>query len=180
VTRAVRARRWARLALMLALRYTPLPWGLKHRAIWLALPKSILVSVGVIPDSEGHVLMLRARYSGGWLLPGGALEAHEDPLSGLLRECREELGAADVTVEQLTGIYTSRDSRETYFAFRCAPLTAPPVLSEEHEAWTYVPRDEIRPSLGIIVRDALSEDGGPTIARLPRSRAARHRQGPDR
>jgi 8-oxo-dGTP pyrophosphatase MutT (NUDIX family) len=63
------------MALMLALRYTPLPWGLKHRAIWLALPKAVLVSVGVIPDDAGRVLMLRARYSGGWLLPGGALGA---------------------------------------------------------------------------------------------------------
>jgi 8-oxo-dGTP diphosphatase len=166
VTPGGRLRRLSRLAQMLALRYAPLPWGLKRFAIWLAQPKSVLVSVGVIPDGEGRVLMLSARYSGRWLLPGGALEAYEDPVSGLLRECREELGVA-VTIERLSGIYTGRDGRETYFAFRCAPLAAPPSLSEEHDAWEYLPPDEIRPTLGVIVRDAIAGGDEPQVKRLP-------------
>lgn len=165
VTRPEAARSRPRLALMLALRHTPLPWNWKHRAIRLVLTKSILVSVGVIPDGRGRVLLLRTRYSGEWLLPGGALEAHEDPLRGLLRECREELNAA-VTVERLSGVYTSRTSRETYFAFRCAPLTAPPVLSEEHEAWRYVPAERVRPGLRPIVEDALADAPAPAIRHL--------------
>jgi len=155
VTRPSGPRRAVRLALMLGLRYAPLPWTIKRRAIWQAMPKAVLVTVGVIPDAAGRVLMLRARYSGRWLLPGGALEANEDPRSGLLRECREELDTA-VTIQRLTGIYTDRHSRETYFGFRCAPLSAPPRLSEEHVAWRYVPPSSISPSLRAIVQDALA------------------------
>ncbi len=167
-TRMRRPRTWGRvlrLGMMLVLRYTPLPWELKRRAIWQAMPKVVVIGVAVIPDAEGRVLMVRARYSGLWLLPGGNLEAREDPLNGTLRECQEELGAV-VTVEDLTGIYTDPAHREIFFAFRCAPLTQPPVLSEEHEAWQYVPPYEARPPVNMIAADALAGSCGVRVARL--------------
>jgi 8-oxo-dGTP pyrophosphatase MutT (NUDIX family) len=165
VTHRPALRRWLRLGLMLALRYTPLPWPVKHRAIRRAMPKAILVSVAVIPDQTGRVLALRARYSGHWLLPGGALEHGEDPLSALRRECHEELGAA-VAVDRLTGIYTLASVREMYFVFRCAPLAGPPSLSEEHDRWRYVFPDEIRSPIGVTVRDALARLPDLQIRRL--------------
>jgi 8-oxo-dGTP diphosphatase len=155
-----------RLGLMLALRYTPLPWPVKHRAIRQMLPKALLVSVAVIPDDAGRVLMLRARYSGHWLLPGGAIEAGEDPLHGLQRECREELGVG-VTVERLTGIYALPSQREMYFAFRCSPLAGPPALSEEHETWRYVRSDEIVTPVRRAVHDALAGFPEICIGRMP-------------
>lgn len=151
---------------MLALRYTPLPWPVKHRAIRQMLPKALLVSVAVIPDDAGRVLMLRARYSGHWLLPGGAIEAGEDPLHGLTRECREELSVS-VTVERLTGIYALPSQREMYFAFRCSPLIDPPFLSEEHESWRYVRPDDITTPVHRAVRDALAGLPEVCIGRLP-------------
>jgi 8-oxo-dGTP diphosphatase len=156
VTRAKGLKRRLRLGLMLALRYAPAPWPVKRRAIRQVMPKAVLVSIAVIPDEAGRVLVLRARYSGHWLLPGGAIESGEDPLHGLIRECREELGAA-VTVERLTGIYALSPMGEMYFAFRCAPLTAPPSLSEEHEDWRYVHPDQIRSPVRAAVRDALAD-----------------------
>lgn len=155
MSRAGGLKRWARLAMMLALRHTPLPWAVKHRVIRQVMAKALLVSVAVIPDREGRVLVLRARYSGHWLLPGGALEAGEDPLHGLLRECREELHAA-VTVERLTGIYALAPVREMYFAFRCAPLDRPPSLSEEHDTWRYVRPEAIWSPVRAAVLDALA------------------------
>jgi 8-oxo-dGTP pyrophosphatase MutT (NUDIX family) len=152
--------------MMLALRYTPLPWPVKHRAIQQMLPKTLLVSVAIISDGAGRVLMLRARYSGHWLLPGGAVEAGEDPLHGLHRECREELGVS-VTVERLTGIYTFPSQRETYFAFRCRPLSGPPSLSEEHESWRYVRPDDIKTPVRRAVHDALADRPDVHIGRLP-------------
>jgi 8-oxo-dGTP pyrophosphatase MutT (NUDIX family) len=151
---------------MLALRYTPLPWPVKHRAIRQMLPKALLVSVAVIPDDAGRVLMLRARYSGHWLLPGGAIEAGEDPLHGLTRECREELGLR-VNVERLTGIYALPSSREMYFTFRCSSLTRPPALSEEHESWRYVRPDDIMTPVRRAVYDALAGFPQVCIGRLP-------------
>jgi 8-oxo-dGTP diphosphatase len=166
VTRASGLHRRLRLGLMLALRYTPLPWPVKRRAIRQMLPKALLVSVAVIPDGAGRVLMLRARYSGHWLLPGGAIEAGEDPLHGLIRECREELGTR-VAAERLTGIYALPSSREMYFAFRCAPLAGPPGLSEEHESWRYVRPDDIVTPVRRAVHDALADLPQICIGRLP-------------
>ena len=144
-----------RLGLMLALRYAPAPWPLKQFAIWLAQPKAVVVGVAVIPNAAGRMLLLRARYSGLWLLPGGAVHTDEDPRSGAVRECREELGQR-VTVERLTGIYTNAAHREITFAFRCAPLARPPVLSEEHETFRYVPPEQVPSRLSRIVADALA------------------------
>ncbi|MGH2601839.1 MAG: NUDIX hydrolase [Dehalococcoidia bacterium] len=154
--------------MMLALRYTPAPWRVKHRVIWYALPKAVLVAVAVILDDAGRVLMLRARYSGHWLLPGGAIEAGEDPVTGLLRECREELGAA-VALQRLTGIYTDPAQRETFFAFRCTPLGAPLRLSVEHEAWRYVRPEDVRWPLRVMVRDALVASSDVVMRRVHRS-----------
>ncbi len=166
MTRTNGLQRRLRLALMLALRHTPVPWPVKHRAIRQVLPKALLVSIGVIPDAAGRILMLRARYSGHWLLPGGAIEAGEDPLHGLNRECREELGVR-VTVERLTGIYAFPTQREMYFAFRCLPLDGPPALSEEHETWRYVRPDEITSPVRRAVHDALANLPQVYIGRLP-------------
>lgn len=150
---------------MLALRHAPAPWPVKHWAIRRAMPKVIAVSVAVIPDQQGRVLLLRARYSGHWLLPGGAVEAGEDPLHALLRECREELRAT-VTVERLTGIYAHAAVREMYFAFRCSPLTDAPALSEEHEDWRYVYPQRITSPVRLAVRDALADMPSVQIGRL--------------
>ena len=165
MTRPSPLKRRLRLGLMLALRYAPAPWPVKHWAIRQAMPKVTPVSVAVIPDQQGRVLVLRARYSGHWLLPGGAVEVGEDPLHGLLRECREELHAS-VTVERLTGIYALAAVREMYFAFRCAPLTDAPALSEEHEDWRYVYPQEIKLPLRLAVRDALTDAPSVQFGRL--------------
>lgn len=49
--------------------------------------------------------------SGKWLLPGGGLHRHEDPLLGAIREVREEVGL-DLTSNHLTllGVMTTRQS----------------------------------------------------------------------
>jgi 8-oxo-dGTP pyrophosphatase MutT (NUDIX family) len=44
-------------------------------------------------DDEGRVLLIRHSYgSGNWMLPGGGLGRHEDPLDAALRELAEETG----------------------------------------------------------------------------------------
>lgn len=140
---------------MLGIRYTPLPSLVKARAIWLAQPKVVAVCVAVIQDAEGQVLMLRTRYSARWLLPGGVVEVGEDPYTGVLRECHEELGQA-VTVERLTGIYADAERQHILFGFRCAPLTAPITLSEEHDAYRYGNPTHALAPLGVIARDAVA------------------------
>lgn len=44
--------------------------------------------------SDSQILILKPTYKDTWLLPGGVVEMDESPLSGVRRECFEELGAA--------------------------------------------------------------------------------------
>jgi 8-oxo-dGTP pyrophosphatase MutT (NUDIX family) len=134
----VRWRNFVQYTLMWGIRRTPVPWALKRMAIDLATPKSIVVGTALIPDGEGRYLMLRARYSGRWIPPGGAIHPGENPLDGLLRECREELGRAPAA-PRLVGVYTVRRTHNLFLAFHFAPLEGPPALSAEHETYHYTP-----------------------------------------
>src|SRR5687768_1420683 len=57
-----------------------------------------LVVAGLLVDERGRVLITRRRddqpMGGFWELPGGKLEPGEPPIAALVRELREELGAA--------------------------------------------------------------------------------------
>ena len=65
---------------------------------------------------KGSVLFFRAKEAPalGAELPGGTLEAGEDPLAGLLREAREETGFSEFGVPQLLGIvrYDPQDGKD--------------------------------------------------------------------
>lgn len=142
---------------MVGIRHTPLPWAVKRALIDLATRKSIVVGTALIPDGDGRFLMLRARYSGRWVPPGGAVHPGENPLDGLLRECREELGA-EARIERLVGVYTVARTPNLFVAFRCAPLATPPRLSAEHEAYRYLPAEALPWWVREMARDALRPD----------------------
>jgi 8-oxo-dGTP diphosphatase len=165
--------RWrtaAQYALMWGIRRTPLPWAAKRALIDLATRKSIVVGTALIPDHDGRYLMLRARYSGRWLPPGGAVHPGENPLDGVRRECREELGR-EPRSPRLVGMYTVARTNNLFVAFRCDPLDAPPRLSAEHEAYRYVPRASLPWWVREMVDDACtSPSASPVIRTLGRTR----------
>lgn len=46
----------------------------------------------VVVDDAGRVVLVRNRWSDGWIAPGGSVEPGEDPASAAEREVREETG----------------------------------------------------------------------------------------
>ena len=48
---------------------------------------------GVITDPQGRMLVVRQRYTNGWIFPGGGVDRGEAPVSALKREVMEETGA---------------------------------------------------------------------------------------
>ncbi|CAL8898374.1 hypothetical protein KVA01_19240 [Kocuria varians] len=56
------------------------------------LPTRRLASAALIRDENGRVLAVEPNYKDGWTLPGGTVEAGEDPRTGCFREVVEEVG----------------------------------------------------------------------------------------
>jgi len=75
--------------------------------IWRRVPKTLrrltmrftqtrftVTAAGIILDQSNRVLLLKHRFrpGGGWGIPGGFIEAQEQPEEALRRELREEVG----------------------------------------------------------------------------------------
>lgn len=58
------------------------------------LPRTRVISQGLIRDGRGRVLLCELTYKSDWDLPGGVVDPHESPRTALAREVREELGLA--------------------------------------------------------------------------------------
>ena len=56
------------------------------------LPTRRLASAAIIRDEKSRVLVVEPNYKDGWTLPGGTVEAGEDPRTGCFREVVEEVG----------------------------------------------------------------------------------------
>jgi 8-oxo-dGTP pyrophosphatase MutT (NUDIX family) len=51
-----------------------------------------IAAAALIRDEAGRFLLVEPTYKATWLLPGGVVEANEDPVTACAREVREELG----------------------------------------------------------------------------------------
>lgn len=56
------------------------------------LPRTRVISQGVIRDGQGRILLCELTYKSDWDLPGGVVDPHESPRTALAREVAEELG----------------------------------------------------------------------------------------
>lgn len=74
----------------------------------------------LIFNEEGKVLLLKHRFraGSGWGIPGGFLEAGEQPEEAIRRELREEIGLEVDRVEILTS-RSFRKPRQVEILFRC-------------------------------------------------------------
>ena len=74
----------------------------------------------LIFDDAGQVLLLKHRFrsGSGWGLPGGFLEAGEQPLDALRRELREEIGL-DLEQVEVFAARSFKRPRQVEVLFRC-------------------------------------------------------------
>lgn len=57
-----------------------------------SLPTRRLAAEALIRDPDGRVLLVEPNYKSDWTVPGGTVEAGEDPRTGCFREVVEEVG----------------------------------------------------------------------------------------
>ena len=117
------------------------------KSIWRRTPRFVRVwgvrltnahftvtAAGLILNSSGRVLLLKHRFRGGsgWGIPGGFIEADEQPEAALRRELREEIGLELPTAE-LFRVRTLKNLRQIEIIFYSETEAAVKTLSDEIE-----------------------------------------------
>jgi ADP-ribose pyrophosphatase YjhB (NUDIX family) len=92
---------------------------LRWLIVWLAAQKFVVGVTGIILNEEGEILLFyhtyRRRYP--WGLPGGLLQAGEQPAAGLEREIDEEAGF-EAEIQKLLFIEPSNKVAQIDFIFQ--------------------------------------------------------------
>jgi len=112
-----------------------------------------IVLAGVVFNKEGKVLILQRNenediYPGMWELPSGKREFFESSHNTLVREIREEAGL-DIEIIQPCSVFEYKIEKpneirdSTQINFIVISNTSEVRLSEEHQNYAWVSRDEI-------------------------------------
>ncbi len=121
-----------------------------------------VTAAAIVVDEQGRVLLLKHRFrtGTGWGIPGGFIEAGEQPDEGVRRELCEEVGLELAGVELVT-TRAFRKPRQIEIVFRCRPQggASPQSIEIRKASWFSIdslpeglPADQRR-----LIRDALDD-----------------------
>ena len=72
--------------------FRALPETARQRAVRTVSPKYTLGAQARVVRDDGRVLLVKAAYRWSWGMPGGLMDAREDPADAAVRETKEETG----------------------------------------------------------------------------------------
>src|SRR5215216_6769225 len=95
------------------------PVFVRRAGVWLTQPRFAVTAGAVVSDERGRVLLLRhvLRKGSGWGIPGGFLNAGEQPEEAVRRELREETGL-ELDAAELAFVRTLPHVRQVEVIFR--------------------------------------------------------------
>ncbi len=121
-----------------------------------------VTAAAIVVDEQGRVLMLKHRFrpGTGWGIPGGFIEAGEQPDEGVRRELREEVGLELAGVELVT-TRVFKKPRQIEIVFRCRPQgdASPKSIEIRKASWFAI--DSLPEGLPVdqrrLIKDALDD-----------------------
>ena len=143
--------------------------------IWRRVPKTLrrltmrlmqtrftVTAAGIIVDDSNRVLLLKHRFrpGGGWGIPGGFIEAQEQPEEALRRELREEVGLEVDDVRLFsTRTFGRAKQLEILFRGRAKGGVLPRSIEISNAAWFSLDEipAELPKSQQQVIRDALKD-----------------------
>ena len=98
------------------------PKALRHWTVRLSHPRFAVTAGAIVTDNRGRVLLLKHRFrpGSGWGIPGGFIDAGEQPEEAVKRELREEVGLELEGAEVVTARAFKRP-QQIEIVFRCRP-----------------------------------------------------------
>jgi len=89
-----------------------------------------------------YLFLLRSEKNASWSIPGGKIEKNETLLSGLIRECSEEINL-DIKKYKLVPIQKFVNNDFVYHTFFCeVDNEFIPILNNEHCGYAWVTKDQ--------------------------------------
>lgn len=116
------------------------------------MPTHIVAVGGIVENEQGHILLVKTQH-GGWVFPGGQVEASENLMDALIREIKEESGI-DVAVSCLIGVYSNTAIHKWHdgvtdiptkviLDFMCQPMGGELCTSEETSESRWIEKDKV-------------------------------------
>ncbi|MCM3901422.1 MAG: NUDIX domain-containing protein [Pyrinomonadaceae bacterium] len=98
------------------------PRALRRMTMRVTHARFTVTAAAIVVDEQRRVLILRHRFrpGTGWGLPGGFIEAGEQPDEGVRRELREEVGLELAGVE-VVATRAFKKPKQIEIVFRCRP-----------------------------------------------------------
>ena len=102
-----------------------IPVRLRRLAMRTTHASFTVTAAAIVVDGEGRVLLLKHRFrpGSGWGIPGGFIDAGEQPEEAVKRELREEVGLELEGAEVVTTRAFKRP-QQIEIVFRCRPKGA--------------------------------------------------------
>lgn len=144
-----------------------------EEVIDMPMPTHIVAVGGIVENEQGDILLVKT-YHGGWVFPGGQVEAGENLHDAVAREIKEESGI-DAVVSYLIGIYSNTGMYKWHdgvtevptkvmMDYVCRPVGGELCTSDETSESCWVPRDKVldyitAPAISVRYQAYLDFDG---------------------
>lgn len=146
----------------------------RSAAFFTSLPRKVVAAAVLCRDSAGRLLVVHDSFKRAWTIPGGIVDADEDPRSGAIREAWEEAGVR-VDATTILGAFAGSWPDRVVLVYEAVPVPGEltprgPVNALEIDAVEWVDLDEalrrLAPSVAFQVRACLEQPGSTHVLPL--------------